>query len=365
MDLYAAFSDFRNRLVSDPRFRSAAKANPLTRGTVRAEARALFNITAGFVYSQTLLACIETEVFEFLKDGARSVDEIARHTGLPAQGAERLARAAAAIELLERRTGDRFALGRLGATLVDEPGLAAMIRHHKLLYADLADPLSVLRGEPGGALAGFWGYGLEAGQAGRSDAYSELMAATLPMVAEEIFAACDLKSHRRLLDVGGGEGAFLKQVGARYPKLELSLFDLPPVAERAAARLAEANLSDRAQAFGGSFVHDDLPSGADLISLVRIVHDHGDSDVMTLLRACRAAIAPGGTLLVAEPMADARDAEPMGETYFGLYLMAMGEGRPRTAAQLRAMIGAAGFSNIQVRRSRLPLIADVVTARAK
>jgi demethylspheroidene O-methyltransferase len=364
MGVRAYLGDLRNRLVGDPEFRRKAKANPFTRGQAVKSARALFDLTAGFVYSQTLLACVETELFEFLRNGPRTLDDIAAQTGLPREGAERLARAAASLDLLEARGPDRFALGPLGAPLVDEPGLCAMIRHHRLLYEDLADPLAVLRGEARGALAAFWGYGLEDGRAGDADDYSDLMAATNPMVADEIFAAIDLKGRRRLMDVGGGEGAFISELARRAPDLALALFDLPPVAERARARLADWGLADRVEVHGGSFTADSLPKGCDTISLVRILHDHDDATVRTLLAACRDALPRGGLLLIAEPMAGARGAEPMGEAYFGFYLMAMGRGRPRSARDIMSLVEDAGFSQPQLQRSRMPLIADIVTARS-
>ncbi|MGJ3230824.1 MAG: methyltransferase [Oceanicaulis sp.] len=363
MGLRDVIGDLRNRLVAKPEFRRFAKSFPLTRPTARREARALFDLMAGFVYSQTLLACVETDLFEFLKSGPKSLDALSDHAGLPREGAERLARAAAALELLEARSGGCYALGRLGAAMVGDPGLAAMTRHHALLYADLQDPLAILRGAKGERLSAFWGYGRDERSDGEPDAYSELMAATLPMVAEEVFAALAVRRHRRLMDVGGGEGAFIAEAARRAPGLDLSVFDLPPVADRARARLAEAGLGDRVTVHGGSFLDDSLPGGADLISLVRILHDHGDDEVTRLLSQCREAIAPGGTLLIAEPMAEARGAEPMGEAYFGFYLAAMGRGRPRTQARIQALLSHAGFTQITPHRTRIPLIANILTAR--
>lgn len=363
MGVRHAISDLRNRLVADPKFRRFAKAFPFTRAVARGEARALFDVMAGFVYSQTLLACVETDLFEFLKRGPKSLDDVAGHAGLPREGAERLARAAAALDLLEARPGDRFALGRLGAAMVGDPGLAAMTRHHGLLYADLADPLAILRGAKGEALSGFWGYGREERGEGEPDAYSELMAATLPMVADEIFASRTVRGARRLMDVGGGEGAFVTEAARRKPGLDLALFDLPPVAERARRRLSESGLGDRVEVHRGSFLDDSLPGGADLITLVRILHDHGDEEVSRLLANCRQALAPAGTLLIAEPMAGAAGAAPMGEAYFGFYLAAMGRGRPRTMGRIGAMLSAAGFTGVKSHPSRIPLIANILTAQ--
>ncbi len=363
MGFRSAFSDLRNRLVAKPGFRRWAKAFPLTRGQARKNARALFDLMAGFVYFQTLYTCFSIKLFDFLKDGPQSVEAIAEQAGLPVSGADRLARAAASLKLLEPRDDGQYALGALGAALVDEPGLAAMAQHHQLLYQDLVDPHAVLRGEAAGHLAGFWGYGTDEAKAGRPEDYSELMAATLPMVAEEVFAACDFRNRKRLLDVGGGQGAFVTEAARHAPHLEFGLFDLPPVAARARERLAEAGLAKRVEVHGGSFLSDPLPAGYDLISLVRIAHDHSDEDVMRLLKACRQAITPDGVLLIAEPMAEADGAAPMGEAYFGFYLMAMGGGRPRSSARLSEMLAQAGFGSIRIYRSRMPLITDVLTAR--
>lgn len=364
MNIQSAFGDFRNKLVSDPAFRKGAKAFPPTRAQARNNARALFDLMAGFVYTQTVLACTKIDLFNFLKAGPQPVTAIAAQADLPVEGATQLARAAASINLLETRGHNWFALGPLGAALVDEPGLKAMIEHHQLFYDDLRDPLAILRGEGGTQLAAFWGYGEEEGHAGRPDAYSKLMADTLPMVAEEIFAVCTLKRHKKLMDVGGGEGAFLLEVAAHAPNLSLALFDLPPVAERAQARLDAVGLGNEAEIHAGSFLDDALPGGADVISLVRILHDHGDENAMKLLHACRAAIEPGGKLLVAEPMSEALGAAPMGDAYFGFYLSAMKTGRPRTASELSAMVEAAGFSKPRLHKPRIPLIASVLTADA-
>ncbi|MDV7398310.1 methyltransferase, partial [Arthrospira platensis SPKY1] len=89
-------------------------------------------------------------------------------------------------------------------------------------------------------------------------AYSRLMAASQSLVSAEILAAYNFKKHRRLLDLGGGDGTFLRAVAKAAPRLELRLFDLPPVAERAREAFAAAGLADRAEAHGGSFLSDPL-----------------------------------------------------------------------------------------------------------
>jgi demethylspheroidene O-methyltransferase len=372
-----AFSllDWRDRLVAKPGFRRWAARFALTRPIARRRARDLFDLSAGFVYAQILHACLELNLFTLLAEGPQTAARLAARIDLPAAGAQRLLDAAVALRLVARRRGGRFGLGELGAALVGNDGVAAMVAHHAMLYADLADPVALLRGqnEPT-RLSAYWAYARRDPAAGamqdgacsdaETEAYTRLMAASQPLVAGEILDAFDVRPHRVLLDAGGGDGSFLRAAAARAPDLRLVLFDLPPVAERARAAFAAAGLSERARAVGGSFLTDSWPDGADLISLVRVVHDHDDAQAMQLLRAARAAIAPGGTLLLAEPMAATPGAERMGDAYFGFYLLAMGSGRPRSLAVLSAMLREAGFAKIRRLPTGTPLLISILTARA-
>jgi demethylspheroidene O-methyltransferase len=101
-----------------------------------------------------------------------------------------------------------------------------------------------------------------------------------------------------------------------------------------------------------------------VVSLVRVIYDHDDAPALAILRAARRALPRGGTLLLAEPMAAAAGAEPMGAAYFGMYLLAMGSGRSRSAERLAALLGQAGFDRIRERRTALPLQAGLLVARA-
>jgi len=109
-------------------------------------------------------------------------------------------------------------------------------------------------------------------------------------------------------------------------------------------------------------VRDALPRGADLVTLVRVLHDHDDPLVETVLRSAFQALEPGGRLLVAEPLAGTTGAERMGDAYFGIYLWAMGSGRPRSAKELTGMLEKAGFSRIRRLPTRIPLQTSVLVA---
>jgi demethylspheroidene O-methyltransferase len=358
---------WRDRLLASPRFQLWASRFPLTRPVARRRARALFDICAGFVYAQVLSACVRLQLFDILAEGPQPVATLAARLSLPEPAAARLLAAAASLRLAGRRRDGRYGLGSLGAAMLGNPAIAAMVEHHAMLYADLADPVALLRGERAGVLAQYWPY---AGAARPAElgaeqvaGYSALMAASQKLIAAEVLDAYPLRRHRCLLDLGGGEGAFLQAAASRAPGVRLVLFDLPAVAARARARFAAAGLSGRAEAVGGDFLADALPAGADIVSLVRVIHDHDDAAALAILRAARRALPPGGTLLLAEPMAGAAGAEPVGEAYFGFYLLAMGSGRARTPDELAGLLRAAGFATSALRRTRTPMLTGLIVAQ--
>jgi len=363
------FTAWRESLTARPSFRAWAARFPLTRPLARRRARELFDLCAGFVYSQVLAACVRLKLFEALHEAPASEAALAARCGLASAAMNRLLVAAESLRLVRQRADGAWALGELGAAMIGNPGIAAMVEHHAMLYADLADPVELLRRERGGtALAQYWAYaGAEQPEAlpGEKVAdYTALMAASQPMVAQEVLAAYRFGSHRRLMDVGGGSGAFLAAVGRATPGLDLLLFDLPAVAEQGRQRFVREGLADRAMAMGGDFSSDTLPLGADIISLVRVLHDHDDDVVQALLRRVRAALPKGGRVLIAEPMAGTAGAEPMGGAYFGFYLLAMGRGRPRRPDELAGMLTEAGFQAAKLLPTDTPLLTRVMQAEA-
>lgn len=360
--------DRRDRLLADPRFQRWAARFPLTRRIARREARALFDLCAGFVYSQVLLACVRLRLLELLAPAPLRAAAIAARLELDEDAAERLLDAGVSLRLLARRSDGRFGLGELGAALLGNPSVRMLIEHHALLYTDLIDPVALLRGTGRDTrLARYWPYARTDEPAGlvADDIapYTGLMAASQSFIADEVLAAYAFERHHRVLDVGGGDGAFLAALAAHAPRAHLTLFDLPPVAHRARARFLAAGLSARAQAVGGDFLHDALPHGADLVTLVRVIHDHDDAQALALLTAVRRAVTPDGAVLIAEPLAGTRGIERTTDAYFGFYFLAMGRGRTRSVAALTTLLAAAGFRDVVQHPTRMPLYAGVLTAR--
>ena len=353
------------RLAASRRFQAWAARMPLLRRIARAEGQALFDLVAGFVNAQTLVALVELRIPHLLTDGPASPGVIAGLCGVPPERMQVLLQAGAALGLLRRQRNGDFGLAVRGASILGVPGLEAMIRHHSALYADLADPVAFLRDGQDTQLSRFWPYVF--GAAGAVDpavtaTYSNLMAESQVLVAEDTLRHVSLSGARRLLDVGGGTGTFLAAVGAALPHLALDLFDLPAVLQGAGQRLDEAGLSSRVTLHPGSFRDDPLPQGADVISLIRVLYDHDDSTVARLLAAVFAALPAGGRLVVSEPMSGGTRPDRTTDVYFAIYTMAMQTGRTRSPDEIGAILSQAGFVNIRKTKSFRSYVTSVVTA---
>lgn len=361
---------WRDRLLSAPRFQERLARLPVLRRLARSPARCLFDLCAGFVHSQVLYASVELGVLQALRAGPLSRTELQQRCALTPASARVLLEATDDLGLTETRRGGCHGLGLLGAALFGNAAVLRMIEHQPLFYADLAQPIALLRRtRADGALATHWGY---AGHASRHtlselqvDSYTSLMSQTQPLVAEDLLHAYDFARHRCVLDVGGGDGTFLCRLASHVPALQLMLFDLPAVAQLARARLSTAGLAQRCQIHGGDFLSEPLPAGADAISLVRVLHDHDDPAALLLLQAAHAALQPGGRLIIAEPMRALPGSVPSAAIYLSFYLLAMGQGRVRSVTELALLLQSAGFTDVQRHATAHPWQCGVLSAQPR
>ncbi len=351
------------RLVARPNFQKWASRLPIGRGVARRDGAEIFDILQGFVKSQVLLALVELNILSRLLEGPSAAQQLSLAAGIPHDRMDRLLKAGVALQLLKRRRDGRYALARRGAAILGVPGLAQMISHNRALYADMADPVAFLQGQGETNLAQFWPYVFGDPDGINSDAavrYSGLMAESQALVAQDTLRMVSLKGVHSLLDIGGGTGAFLTEVLRKSPKINAVLFDLPEVIPAARKHFEQTGLGDRVVLHPGSFRDQPLPSGADAVSLIRVLYDHSDETVSALLSKVFAALPAGGRLIISEPMSGGSRPEPAGDIYFSFYTMAMGTGCVRSASQIAQMCEAAGFVGIKVPRAPRPYISSAV-----
>jgi demethylspheroidene O-methyltransferase len=299
-----------------------------------------------------LFACVELKLFDHV---GSTIRELAPRIGMAESRTDALVRAAIAIELLDL-DGSKIILGPHGAALVAQPWIMRFVEHHKHFYRDLEDPVALLKGNfASGGLREYWAY--DDPNKDRT-AYSALMAASQQAVSQQILDAYDMSKHRAVLDVGGGTGAFLKAAGARHPHLSLNVFDLPNVTSD------DTNITRYKGDFRQNLFpqdHDSFPQDMDLVTVIRVLHDHDDDVVLQLLRNIRKVCTKETTLLIAEPFSGNKATAAVTDAYFNMYFIAMGQGRTRNPHEIGALTAQAGFGQLRIWPTNMPLITGILT----
>ncbi len=144
-----------------------------------------------------------------------------------------------------------------------------------------------------------------------------------------------------IADIGGGNGATLRNILGRFPQARGLLFDREDVVN--AVKSADL-LDGRITTIGGSFF-DAVPSGADVYTMIRVLHNWTDQDGLKILRCCRAAMAAHAVLLIGEHVIDPVPTPEQAMSYLlDTQMMAMfGTARERTEAEFDALLSAAGL----------------------
>ena len=292
----------------------------------------------------------------------RSAAQLGLELGLSQERTRILLRAGVALGLLKEKKAV-FLLSRRGAALLGVPGLTDMIRHHRHFYQDLSEPIALLKGEAETELSRFWPYVFGASHDAPSNVsqnYSHLMEASQELVAHDTLKMIPMRHVKRLLDIGGGTGAFLSAVVRRHKSIAGEIFDLPQVEMSAKSSIERRGLADNISFHAGSFRDDPLPKGYDAMSLIRVLYDHCDETVIALLAKIHGALPLGGHLFISEPMVGDATPSRSGDVYFAFYTMAMQTGKARSPIEIKNLCESAGFRLVKIPKAPRPFITSAL-----
>lgn len=297
--------------------------------------------------SEALFAALELDLFVLLGREGGSAAELAHSEGWDGPALERLLNTLAEMGLLVKWEG-RFANSPLAMRhlLPDSPDY-------------LGDFLAYRR-----FIAGHWRRlpdrvrrGPEANQrsedetdhayAERVMAYTRALDAQARLKAREAITALALlvDPPRRVLDLGGGAGAWCRAALQQWPQAEALLMDLPEVIH--AAQRLYANPEDwlGIHPLAGDCRNPDLPLGSfDLIVVSNLLHAYGETEAKDILQQAAKMLAPGGTVLIHDYFCEEQSGDPLKGRLYDLHmLLNTYNGRIHELESLAAMLNQAGL----------------------
>ena len=308
------------------------------------ELRRLVN---GYQVSQCIYVAAALGIADLLADGPRSSDELAAAADADPRSLHRLLRALAAVGVLCEEDDRRFALTELGEAIrSDAPegiaGWAAFVGRpsHWQAWGDLLH--SVRTGENAFRHVhgtDVWSYRAERPE--ESEVFDRAMMTLTRRSNRALVEAYDFRRFGTIVDVGGGNGALLALLLARYPALKGVLFDQPHVVAGAGEVLGAAGVAERCRVVSGSFF-DGIPPGGDAYLLKAIIHDWEDAESRAILRECRAVVPDAGALLVIDRVLGPPNTDPAAKLSDLNMLVAAG-GCERTLEEFESLFAEAGF----------------------
>lgn len=314
--------------------------------------RTLLVLLKGHIVVQAIRAAAQLGLADLVKEGPKSLLELAEATAVPVNSLVRLLRALVAIEIFTEVEADVFAQSELSFLLRSD--IPHSMRNLALMHGDEwqwrpweAFLYSLQTEKP--AFNHLYEMSLWEYFQQHNPQSGQLFHAAMTSFAQQdnlaIAHGYDFSSFQTLVDVGGGEGSLLRTLLHTYPTLQGVLFDQPAAIKNAQEPFVHEGLAERCTFVSGSFFAS-VPQEADAYVLKQIIKDWSDREAITILQNCRQAMKPQSKLFIIEPA-----LKPEGMLYeklVDLQLMVVAPAGERTEEQYQQLIRSAGFTLLSV-----------------
>jgi hypothetical protein len=303
----------------------------------------------GFAPPLLIEAAVRCRVFDVLDAGPLTLEEVAATTGASRRGLRALLGALAALEFLTRHS-DRYALAEdTAAYLVStRPGFVGgifrhMSRHLMPVWLHLTEAVqtgkpahAVNREQDGGA---FFREFVE-------DLYP-LNEPAARALADSLRVA-EAAQPVTVLDLAAGSGVWGIGLAAKSPQVRVTAVDWPEVLPVTQRVVSQHGLSQRYRFVAGDLMAADFGTGHQVAILGHILHSEGERRSRELLGKVFAALAPGGTVAIAEVIPDDGRTGPVRALLFAVNMLVhTDEGDTFTLGQMRAWLEEAGFRDVR------------------
>jgi (2Fe-2S) ferredoxin/predicted O-methyltransferase YrrM len=303
----------------------------------------------GYQEARIILTAVELDLFTIAGSGAHA-DDVAKRAGSDPRATTMLLDALVALGLFAKDDGvysaAPVAARYLSATGRDDARMA--LRHNTSLWQRWAKLTEVVKnGKPAQYTE----------MADRDDDWTQAFIAAMhrnaSMRAPMVVDAVDASGVRRMLDVGGGSGAYAIAFAKANDALHAEVFDLPPVLPIAEQHIREAGVGSRVTTRAGDLRTDAFGSGYDLVFVSAICHMLSAEENRDLFRRALAALAPGGRLVIQDFILEADRTAPRQAALFSINMLVGTErGSSYSESEYIIWMRASGF--VSVERIELP-----------
>lgn len=300
-------------------------------------------LAVSFQKSRVLLTAYELGIFTALGSSKRNSADIARAINTDSRATDRLMNALCSIGLLTKENGLFSNSAEAARYMVEgSPDYMANMAHVVNLWdtwTTLTEAVrrgtSVFRGDVGK----------------RGDDWLKSFIAAMHYratgMAPGLVPILDLTNVKKVLDVGGGSGAYSMEFVREKKEIEATVFDLPEVIPLTKKYVEDAGLSKKFHFVTGNCNKDELGRGFDLVFLSQLLHSNSSEENAVLIKKAAATLNSGGQVVVQEFIIDEDRTSPPFSAFFALnMLVATEHGDTYTEAEIKKWMENAGLKDI-------------------
>jgi ubiquinone/menaquinone biosynthesis C-methylase UbiE len=295
-----------------------------------------------------LAAAVQHKLFDALDGAPRTADEIAQRAGISQRGARMIANVLVGLDLLAKDAQGRYSLTPESATFLvtTKPSFQGGIFRHidKQLIAKWLNLPEVVKTGQSVRAVNQESEGAQFFQQFVEDIFPMSYGATQAL--GDALKLSEAKSPVRVLDLAAGSGVWGIGLAQKSSQVRVTAVDWPaviPVTRRVAQRY---NVADRFTFIEGDIDEVGFGSGHNVATLGHILHSQGEQRSRELLKKTFAALAPGGTIAIAEFLVnDTRSAPPTGLIFAVNMLVNTANGDTFSYSEIARWLTEAGFTN--------------------
>jgi ubiquinone/menaquinone biosynthesis C-methylase UbiE len=306
-----------------------------------------------FGYAPPLIieAAVKHKLFDALDAGPRTAEQVSAATGTSVRGVRILMNALVGLGLLVKEGADRYALTSDSAAFLvsTKPGYLGGFYQHtssQLIpkWLKLAD--IVRTGTPAAAV------NQEGDGANFFKQFVEDLFPFNYMAAKALGEALGIAKAKQavsVLDLAAGSGVWSIALAQQSPHVRVTAVDWPDVLDVTKKVAAKHGVAERFHFVAGDLRDADFGTGHQIATLGHILHSEGSARSQALLKKVAAALAPGGTIAIAEWLVnDDRTGPPPGLIFAVNMLVNTDQGDTFTFNEIRRWLDDAGFTNARL-----------------
>lgn len=306
----------------------------------------LQNIAQAYGQSAALMAAVEVGLFTAISRGAGTYEEVAAAVDIHPANAERLMVMLCATGLLQKTSGRHRNAPDVERFLVEgSPGyMGPWITFTKPQWNEWGRLAEHIRARDLKVMGSIDSFTVADARRYHAATYSIGMGAGRRFVRQ-----VDLAARTRIMDIGGGSGAYCIAAAKAHPAMHAVVLDLPVVCEVTREFIAENGVSDRVVAQPCNFTRDPFPVDCDVAIMASNLPMYSREMIATVVKKAHDALLPGGEMhLIGETTNDERTG-PWGPAYWGLgQAVSDSLGLAHSEADVIGYFRAAGFANVGV-----------------